>query len=154
MNNFLAKAFFLIRVVPVKNFPANGTSRMTDHFCSSGPWFWKPRKQNRSLVEDGDSEGDRHTCSSTAALWSLLVLCQENTWGRYYCSYLTERGKMSEVFKEPGHSHIANKGLTRQPWLLTTGPHSTILPLHRLAHSGLPRACEFIHVSIHLADPK
>lgn len=50
MNNFLAKAFFLIRVVPVKNFPANGTSRMTAISVHQGLGSENPENSTGALL--------------------------------------------------------------------------------------------------------
>lgn len=48
IDTSLAKALFLIWVVPARNDPAHGTGGVTDHFRSSGPWFWNQEHRARA----------------------------------------------------------------------------------------------------------
>ena len=106
---------------------------LMNHFCSWRLWFWKPRQQNQSLAEDGDGEG--HTRGSTDALWPLLALCQEDTWGRCCCFCHTDGGTMSEESQEQGQGHTAKADsgvLALDHWATCHNPAPPLRPAESL----------------------
>lgn len=147
MNTFLAKIFFLVWVTPVENFLANGAMRVTDHFCSLEPWFWKPRKQNQRLLFSHELSPARKSLLVLPCVFITLALR-----GRYYdYTCLTGTDTMSN-FLALVQGHIANKGLALDHKATCHDPTTPLCP--DATHPGLPWALKFFHIhATLLADP-